>query len=213
MSAVAAIRAQPRGFTLIELMVTLVVLAVLTLIAVPNFRDTMRRSRVSSASNALLADLAYARSEAVSRGNYVSVCPGNAEGSGCQDGQAYEGGWLVYTYKPGQGVPNQDYSGDASKEVLLRATQARNGVSIQAMDGNVLTFGPQGQLVFPAGGAGAAPAGLDFVTCYRDGAAGIGVSSASVTGVSLTVRASGSVATSPLTPPDGACTATAPNAD
>jgi type IV fimbrial biogenesis protein FimT len=204
-------RAQPRGFTLVELMVTLVVAAVLAMIAVPNFRDTLRRSHVSAASNALLADLAYARSEAVSRGNYVSLCPSNADGSGCQDGLAYEGGWLVYTYKPGQGVPNQDYAGDADKEVLLRATGARNGVSIQAVDASVLSFGPQGQLVFP--GAGTAPAGLDFVTCYREGAAGLGTSTAAVTGVSLTVRASGSVSTSPLSPPDSACTASAPGTE
>ena len=39
-----------RGFTLIELMVTLAVLAILTMVAVPNFRDTIRRSRVSAAS-------------------------------------------------------------------------------------------------------------------------------------------------------------------
>src|SRR5690348_2467245 len=92
-----------RGFTLLELMVTLAVASVLVVIAVPSFRDLLRRNQVSSASNALLADLSYARSEASMRGSIVSICP-STDGTTCTSTQAYESGWLVYTYSAGHSV-------------------------------------------------------------------------------------------------------------
>ena len=70
------------GFTLLELMVTLAVASILAVIALPSFRDLLRKNQVSSANNALLADLSYARSEAITRGNIVSICP-SSDGATC----------------------------------------------------------------------------------------------------------------------------------
>ena len=63
-----------KGFTLVELMMTLVVMAILLVVGVPAFRDVVRRHRVTSAGNALLADIAYARSEAILGGAVASIC-------------------------------------------------------------------------------------------------------------------------------------------
>ena len=52
------------GFTLIELMVTVMIVAVLLSIAVPSFRDTIARSRVASGASALSAAFTTAKSEA-----------------------------------------------------------------------------------------------------------------------------------------------------
>jgi prepilin-type N-terminal cleavage/methylation domain-containing protein len=56
-----------RGFTIIELMVTVLIAAVLLAVAVPSFIDTLERRRVVGAANELSADLQYARSLAVSK--------------------------------------------------------------------------------------------------------------------------------------------------
>lgn len=55
------------GFTLVELMVTVAVLAILSTIAYPSFQSTIRSNRVATTTNELIASLALARSEAIKK--------------------------------------------------------------------------------------------------------------------------------------------------
>ena len=50
-------KAKQCGFTLLELMFTIAVLAVIVSIGVPNLRDFIRNSRMSSAANDIITDL------------------------------------------------------------------------------------------------------------------------------------------------------------
>jgi type IV fimbrial biogenesis protein FimT len=72
---VTAMRALPRGFTLIELMMTLAVLAVLTTLAAPSFRSLIASQNVKAAASSLQSSLLFARSEALKRNRSVALAP------------------------------------------------------------------------------------------------------------------------------------------
>jgi type IV fimbrial biogenesis protein FimT len=75
-----AMKRRSRGFTMMELLVTLAVAAVILGIGVPSFRDFMRNGRLTGAANELLITVVRARSEAVRRQAVVSVCPSTTPG-------------------------------------------------------------------------------------------------------------------------------------
>lgn len=67
--------AEQSGFTIIELMITLVVAAVLISLAAPSFRELIDNNRITSAANDFTASLALAKTEAVKRNGTVQIVP------------------------------------------------------------------------------------------------------------------------------------------
>lgn len=63
-----------RGFSLIELLVTLSILAILLSVAVPSFSGLVADARVSETQNRLRAVLALARSEAIRQNQRITLC-------------------------------------------------------------------------------------------------------------------------------------------
>ena len=62
------------GFTLLELMVVLAIVAILTMLAAPSFTRLIQSITMSSTVNTFLADMRYARSESIRRGGGVVMC-------------------------------------------------------------------------------------------------------------------------------------------
>lgn len=83
------------GFTILELMITVAVLAILLGIAVPSFSQMIRQNRLATQTNDLLTATAVARSEAVKRGSRITLCPAN--GNNCSGTAQWDGGLLVIT--------------------------------------------------------------------------------------------------------------------
>lgn len=89
------------GFTLVELMVTIAVVAILAAIAFPSFQTTLRTNRVAAANNEILGLVNLARSEAIRSGRGGGVC-GSATGAEC-DGQ-WALGLLAFSDPDGEGT-------------------------------------------------------------------------------------------------------------
>jgi type IV fimbrial biogenesis protein FimT len=88
-------RAAVRGFTLIELVVTMSVAGILAALAVPAMSSFLQNDRDVGQINSLVGSLDYARSEAIKRASPlgIMVCP-SPDGAAC-GGTAWSGGWIV----------------------------------------------------------------------------------------------------------------------
>jgi len=144
------------GFTLIELIITLVIVGVLLGIGVPNFRTFIQNSRITTQSNELVSVLATARSEALKRNLSVVVCRSADPTAGtpvCTVGGsgAWETGWLLFVDKNS----NNSFAaadGDTLLKVypVLTGNNTLRGNSAALVD--FLTFNRSGTTTLAAAG-------------------------------------------------------------
>lgn len=92
------------GVTLMELLVTVAIVAVLASLAVPSFRTQLVKRSVQAAADAFVTDMRYARSVAIERSARVSVCR-SSNGTGCSgSGGVWKDGWIVFVDADGDGA-------------------------------------------------------------------------------------------------------------
>lgn len=105
-----------RGFTLVELLVTLAIGAILLAIAVPGYAFLINAGRLTAVTNDLVSALQLARSEAIKRGMRVTVCKtsnATAATPACDATASWQQGWLVFADGGTRGVID-------SSDILLR---------------------------------------------------------------------------------------------
>jgi type IV fimbrial biogenesis protein FimT len=129
------------GLTLVEMTVVVALVALLAAMAAPSFVAWHLRDRIDAGARALLASLAYARSEAVRRDEPVTVCRIDADGRciavrGRNDGGAVDwaSGWAVVV------------EAGAGRTVLRRQPRA-DAVAILGAAAEIRFTPPAGQVI------------------------------------------------------------------
>ena len=84
------------GFTLIELMVTIAIVAIVALFGIPAFSDFILNNRIRGQVSDFVVQLTHARSEAMRTATRVTVCPGTAGGCSSDSNWNWENGWVMF---------------------------------------------------------------------------------------------------------------------
>lgn len=92
------------GFTLVELMVVITIVAILMGLGAPSYRYVTNSNRISAEVNGLLGDLQFARSEAIKEGGTVTVCPPDKTLTTCGNSNTWDQGWIVTSLNVTPGV-------------------------------------------------------------------------------------------------------------
>jgi type IV fimbrial biogenesis protein FimT len=131
-------RAASTGFTMIELMVVITVVAILGMIAIPSFTYITTANRIASQINGLLGDIQYARAEAIKEGLSVGVCS-STDGLTCSGSNIWTTGWIVFADSAGNGTV-------AANEPVLRVQTALTGSNSLSADNttNYIVFNRDG---------------------------------------------------------------------
>lgn len=124
------------GFTLIELMVGVAVLAIALGAGVPSMSEFIQNSRLSAQANDLLASLHLARTEAIKRNAQVTLCAKSPGAANCSiaAGTGWQIGWVVFV------DVNNNRALDAGEPVLDSHGAAANRVAITPSIGNLNLF-------------------------------------------------------------------------
>lgn len=135
-------RSAQHGFTLIELMIVVALLAIISAFALPAFQSFIASNRLTSEANELLAGLNLARSEAVRTQRRVVLC--RASATGCvttADGERWQR-WVVFVDNDADGVFDAN---ELLREQVITGTTL-NLVSNDALRaaGNQIAFRPDG---------------------------------------------------------------------
>lgn len=142
-----------RGFTLVELMITISVLGILMAIALPDLKSFIVKNRLSSDVNGLIGLITYARSEAITRNQSVVICPKSA---GAVITCANDAEWGKYETQIFVDT-NGNEQRDAGEELLKTAAATDTSGSIRQINRRSGSTGTAGVIRFGAVGLSLSP--------------------------------------------------------
>lgn len=144
------------GLSLIELLIVITIVTILMAVGVPSYQSVITSNNISSEVNALAADLAHARSEAIKNGASVDVCASDTSGAGpytCSASTTWSGGWITLASIPANTVLRVQQPLTTTDTVTSTSTNALSTVSFNyfgfsTIKGSI-TVSPQSGTVSP----------------------------------------------------------------
>lgn len=126
------------GFSLVELMIAIVILATLVSIGVPSFQNTIRDNRLATQTNSLVGTLNFARSESIKRRLPVVVCRTDS-GTNCSNNGngTWESGWIVFV---DTNANNQIEAANPAEVFLLHKESIATNSTLRPAAVNVADF-------------------------------------------------------------------------
>jgi len=137
---------QTLGFTLIELVVTMAVAAILVTVAIPNMRTFIQNGRLNTQTNDLIGDLNFARSEAIKRRSNVGICRST-------DGVTFAGAGPLGDGRVVFVDANNNDDCDAGEPILRFREPLASGNTLAAASPNPIIFSANGSPITTAVGA------------------------------------------------------------
>ncbi|HGX91779.1 MAG TPA: prepilin-type N-terminal cleavage/methylation domain-containing protein [Candidatus Tenderia sp.] len=134
-------RKRSTGFTLIELMIVLIIVAIIGGAGLPAMYRMTANNRIATQTNELLADINFARSEAIKQGKRISLCRGIT----CQAGATWNDGWVVFEDL------NDNNALDLNEPIFRVHDAIDNSIQINFNNGNVVAYNANGRLANGAG--------------------------------------------------------------
>lgn len=140
-----------RGFTLLELLILIAVLAILLSVAVPSFFSAIQNSRMTAQANDLVTAFQLARSEALKRKVPISICASDTSADEPTCGSDWSEGWIVIIDSNAVGTTSASY--DSYDDDVLRVWSALTGdAAISGTNApDFVRYLPNGQIDLDAG--------------------------------------------------------------
>lgn len=140
------------GFTLMELLVVISIVAILAGIGAPSFRNITTSYRIAGEVNGLLGDMRFARAEAIKEGQNVTICV-SSDGLSCSTTSTdWKTGWVVFPVVASAPTAAQN----AASVLRVQAAFTGNDTFVdQTLGTKTVTFNREGLISGLNGGAGA----------------------------------------------------------
>lgn len=156
-----------KGYSLIELLIVMSIAGILVALSAPAFQDTIEAANTNSQIKVMLTTLNLARSEAIKRGQDVSICA-SPDGADC-DADTWSDGWMVFVDN------NDDADGDVGSvdagDEVIRVYDSLGAASTMTFSVDIFAYnslgfsatgGNQTFLLCPASGNSANARSIDI---------------------------------------------------
>jgi len=136
-------RQKQHGFTLYELLITLLVVGIVLTLGIPNLSDFTRNGRITATANDLHSSFMVARSEAARAKTNVTICASSDPmGAALCNGASFEEGWIVFV--DGDGDIERADVGPDIEYLLRRHAPVHENITINTNGANFFSFAANG---------------------------------------------------------------------
>lgn len=133
-----------KGFTVVELLITIVVVSILLATGVPSILQMVKNNRVTMQANKLVTSVQLGRNEAVKRGTRTTVCAANTTLDDCAGSSNWANGWIVFSNLDNDSTADTGTGACLETEdCIMRTSEGINNSTLTGSD-NAIHFLPTG---------------------------------------------------------------------